>query len=120
MIVVSDKWYQEGASLCLFYKGPKDGLLVFFCFCKMCVPELLFKLRGDILIGKNIIIFKRYDEFFLVFRIFGILSNSFKSLQLWPKIDGCYLNSKGLFYMGSRMNYRRDSEYNPFLHPCCI
>lgn len=70
--------------------------------------------------GKNTIKFKHYGEFFVVFRIFGILFNSFKSLQLWPKIDVCYLNSKGLFYKGSRVNCRRDSEYNPFLHPCCI
>lgn len=87
---------------------------------KECVPWLLFKARGDILTRKNIIKFEHYNKFFLVFRIFEILFNSFKSLQLLPKIDVCYLNSKRLFYKGNGMNCRRDSESNPFLHPCCI
>lgn len=73
----------------------------------------------DTLTGKYIIKCK-HNEFFLVFRVFGILFNSFKSTQLLSKIDVCYFYSKGLFYKGNRMNCRSDSEYKPFLHPCCI
>lgn len=87
IIVVSGNWFQERASLCLLYKGPKDGELVSFPLSiKDCVSELQFKARGDIPTRKNIK-FKHDNEFFLVFRVFGILFNSFKSLQLLPKIE---------------------------------
>ena len=72
----------------------KDQMLVClspsFCFCQRTCTTLLFRLRENILMRKNITKFKHYDKLFLVYRIFGILFNSFKSLQLWPKIDVYY------------------------------
>jgi hypothetical protein len=92
----------------------------FFCFCEKGVSHKLFKAGENTLTEKNIIKFKHYNEFILVLRIFGLLFNSFKSILLLLKIDVCYLNFKELFYKGNRMNYRRDSVYNPFLCACCI
>lgn len=118
LMVVSNNQFQEWASLCLDQK--LVSLSPFFCFCERTRTTLLFGLRENILMRKNITKFKLCNKLFLVYRVFGILFNSFKSLQLWPKIDVYYSNFKGLFYNESGLNCRRDSEYNPSLCPCCI
>lgn len=46
------------------------------------------------------------DKRFFMWRVFEIILNSFKNPKLLPKIDPCYLNSKGLLCKGNGIERR--------------